>query len=80
MTIQVRLFAMMAQQARTGVLAVELAEGSTVAELRGELERRVPRMEWPAGTLLAVNQEYASAAAVLRGGDEVAIIPPVSGG
>jgi molybdopterin converting factor small subunit len=44
------------------------------------LQRRYPRLPWPAGTMLAVNQEYAGEKTVLRDGDEVAVIPPVSGG
>jgi molybdopterin synthase catalytic subunit len=80
MHIQVRLFAMMAQQARTGMLTLELPEGTAVATVQPELQRRHPKMPWPQGTLLAVNQEYASGETVLKAGDEVAIIPPVSGG
>ena len=80
MTVHIRLFAMMAQQVRTGMLTLELAEGATVAAATAELHRRYPRLEWPKGTLLAVNQEYAGEPTVLRHGDEVAVIPPVSGG
>jgi sulfur-carrier protein len=79
-TVQVRLFAIMAQHARTAMLSLELPGGSTVGTVREELQRRHPKLLWPQGTLLAVNQEYAGDATVLRDGDEVAIIPPVSGG
>jgi len=79
-TIQVRLFAIMAQQARTGMLTLEVPEGATLASLRAELQRRHPKVAWPAGTTLAVNQEYAQESALLYPGDEVAVIPPVSGG
>ena len=79
-TVQIRLFAMMAQQARTGLLTIDLPEGSGLCAVRKELEKRFPKMPWPTGTMLAVNQEYASADAPLRSGDEVAVIPPVSGG
>ena len=80
MTVQIRLFAMMAQQARAGLLTIDLPEGSGLPTVRKELEKRFPRMSWPAGTMLAINQEYAAADAALRAGDEVAVIPPVSGG
>ena len=80
MTIQVKLFAIMAQHARTGMLTLDLPEASSVGEVRAELQRRHPKIPWPPGTLLAVNQEYASEQTPLRPGDEVAIIPPVSGG
>ena len=80
MTVQVRLFALMARQARTGMLTLELPAGGTVGGVKAELQRRYPRLPWPAGTMLAVNQEYAGEKTVLRDGDEVAVIPPVSGG
>jgi molybdopterin converting factor subunit 1 len=61
--------------------SLELAEGASIQQLLSSLEDEsgVP------GALLrssavAVNREYASTAAVLREGDEVAILPPVSGG
>jgi molybdopterin converting factor subunit 1 len=80
MVVQVRLFAIMAQQAKTGMLSVDLPAGSTAGAVQLELQRRHPRMPWPDGTLLAVNQEYASPKTELKAGDEVAVIPPVSGG
>ncbi len=80
MHVQVRLFAMMAQHAKTGMLNLEMPEGSCAGAVQAELQRRHPKMPWPAGTMLAVNQEYAGTEAVLKSGDEVAIIPPVSGG
>jgi molybdopterin converting factor subunit 1 len=80
MVVQVRLFAMMAQHARTGRLTLDLPQSSRAAAIRAELERRHPKMPWPPGTMLAVNQEYAGPDAELKAGDEVAVIPPVSGG
>ena len=80
MTVTVRLFAVMAQHARTGQVALELPAGATVGEVRRELLRRDGQLPWPGGTMWAVNQEYAGEDAVLNDGDEVAIIPPVSGG
>jgi molybdopterin converting factor subunit 1 len=71
---------MMAQQVPTGMLTLNLPADATVAAAKAQLQRRYPRLEWPKGTLLAVNQEYAGEQTVLRDGDEVAVIPPVSGG
>ena len=61
--------------------SLELAEGASVAELLASLEgdRTLPG-ELLRSSAVAVNREYASAAVVLREGDEVAILPPVSGG
>jgi molybdopterin synthase catalytic subunit len=57
-------------------LTLELADGALVADALGELD-------WLIGDLravLAVNREYASEATVLQPDDELALIPPVSGG
>lgn len=62
-------------------LEVELSEGSTVAELWKSLTREYPGLEGLSPSLLlAVNQEYVSRDVILKQGDEVAFIPPVSGG
>jgi molybdopterin converting factor subunit 1 len=81
MTIRVRLFAWMAQRAGTSVMDVDLPPEATVAGVeRAVVERAGTRLAWPAGTMVAVNQEYSGLEHVLVPGDEVAIIPPVSGG
>lgn len=60
---------------------VELAEGETLDDLWRGYERRFPRLREMAGSLAAaVNQEFAERSQVLREGDEVAFLPPVSGG
>jgi molybdopterin synthase catalytic subunit len=60
---------------------VELPEGQRLEELRRHYESRFPRLREMAGSLLlAVNQEVAPPSRPLRDGDEVAFMPPVSGG
>lgn len=59
---------------------VELAGDATVAALRTSLEKQFPRLKQLASYMVAVNNEYASAEDVLQQRDEIAIIPPVSGG
>lgn len=60
---------------------LELAEGATVGALWELLVARHPRLAPYSGRLLyAVNQEYSTLATELHDGDEVAFIPPVSGG
>ena len=59
---------------------MELLAGSRVASVQAELEKRFESLKWPTGTMLAVNQEYAKGERELSAGDEVAVIPPVSGG
>jgi len=60
---------------------LELAPGATVGALWELLVARYPRLGGYSGRLLyAVNQEYGTLASELHDGDEVAFIPPVSGG
>lgn len=69
----VRVFAGLRERAGWSEREVEAA---TVGDVWGQLGLG----EEPAGLLYAVNQEYAERSAALSDGDEVAIIPPVSGG
>jgi molybdopterin converting factor subunit 1 len=78
--ITVKLFAVMAEQAGTRHVDLSLPTGAPLDKVPGALRRLHPQLQWPKGTLLAVNQHYAPAAQSLQEGDEVAVIPPVSGG
>jgi len=61
--------------------SLEVAEGTTLRELRRQYEDRFPRLrEMATSLLMAVNQEVAEPSQVLGEGDEVAFMPPVSGG
>lgn len=73
MTVRVRLFAGLRERAGWSVRDVEAA---TVADVWDTLELG----DEPAGLLYAVNQAYAERNRPLADGDEVALIPPVSGG
>jgi molybdopterin converting factor subunit 1 len=60
---------------------VELEDDATVGVLWELLVARYPRLGGYSGRLLyAVNQEFGTLETGLRNGDEVALIPPVSGG
>jgi molybdopterin synthase catalytic subunit len=72
--ITVRLFAGLRE--RAGVARVELDEVARV----GDVWARLDLGDEPAGLLYAVNREYADRGTELHDGDEVALIPPVSGG
>jgi MoaE-MoaD fusion protein len=76
MRVRVRLFAGLRERAGSASVDVELPEGALVGDLWPALELG----DEPAGLLYAVNKEYAEATAGLSPGDEVAVIPPVSGG
>src|SRR3970040_511424 len=81
MKAKVRLFARLADLAGTRETEVELGEGLSVAEAFRVLCQRFPEMADHAGSLMyAVNAEYVSPDHPLRAGDELALIPPVSGG
>ena len=71
-----RLFAALRERAGTGALDLELGDGARVADIWPALALG----DEPAGIVYAVNREYAQRGAALVGGDEVAVIPPVSGG
>ena len=73
MRVTVRIFAGLRERAGWSERDVEAA---TVADVW----RQLGLGEEPAGLLYAVNQEYAERSAALSDGDEVAVIPPVSGG
>ena len=59
----------------------EIAEGYRVADLQRELVAAYPQLAAVQQVLsIAVNAEYAGSHTALKAGDEVALIPPVSGG
>lgn len=76
MRISVRLFAALRERAGVRERRLELPAGATVAEVWPLLELG----EEPAGLLYALNKVYVERATALSEGDELAVIPPVSGG
>jgi molybdopterin synthase catalytic subunit/molybdopterin converting factor small subunit len=74
--IAVRLFAGLRERAGTAERRLELDDGSTV----GDVWPALGLGDEPAGLLYAVNRSYAGQGHRLVDGDEVALIPPVSGG
>ena len=81
MKVRVRCFAAAREIVGTAELILDLPEGSTLIQLVDEVRCRFPRLEGLAGSLLySVNREYASSDKRLAAGDEIALIPPVSGG
>ena len=75
------LFARLREQAGIDRASLELAGGATVADAYAELRRRHPGLEARQGAVRpALNREFATWDDPLAEGDEVAFIPPVSGG
>jgi molybdopterin converting factor subunit 1 len=78
---RVRLFARLSDLAGTRETEVELGEGLSARDAYLRLCRRFPQISGLEGSLMfAVNTEYVSPDHPLRDGDELALIPPVSGG
>lgn len=76
MRIAVKLFAALRERAGARTLELDLPDGAVAADVWAALELG----DEPRGLLLAVNRAYADRGTALRDGDEVALIPPVSGG
>jgi MoaE-MoaD fusion protein len=76
MDVSVKLFAGLKERAGAGELKLTLTDGARVADVLAQLS------DVTAGVtvVMAVNQEFADASVVLHAGDELALIPPVSGG
>lgn len=81
MLVRVKLFATYREIADAKEFSWTTAEGSTLEDLLASLFEKYPRLASHQATMiLAVNHEFADPSAALREGDEVAIMPPVSGG
>src|SRR6185312_2073754 len=76
MKVAVRLFAALRERAGTREAALELEEGASVDDVWPALGLG----EEPSGLVYAVNRAYVERDHTLEDGDEVALIPPVSGG
>ncbi|MCY7301740.1 MAG: molybdenum cofactor biosynthesis protein MoaE [Thermoleophilia bacterium] len=76
MKVAVRLFAGLRELAGTRALELDIPAGAVAADVWPALDLG----EEPAGLLVAINKSYAERGTVLAEGDEVAFIPPVSGG
>ena len=81
MTVTVRLFAMLRERAGRDSVEIELPEGATVADAFDRLaaEPGLDLIEC-LPVRMAVNREYVGADAPISPGDELAVIPPISGG
>ncbi len=82
MTIRIRLFSCLRADAGADELELELADGATVSDALGSLRRTGPLVEVLARVpvVMAVNRSYADDHTPLAADDEIALIPPVSGG
>jgi molybdopterin synthase catalytic subunit len=78
--VSVRLFAGLRERAGSDRVDVELPDGASVADLLAALADTPVGPVAPRQCVVAVNREYADAGRIVAAGDEVALVPPVSGG
>lgn len=80
MQLKILTFAQLREQLGP-VLTLELPDGASVADLQQQLQARWPENEALRAARLAVNRNYVLDQSLsLAAGDEIALIPPVSGG
>jgi len=81
MKVHVRLFAIAKDMAGFGERQIDLPQASTARDVLNYLSGLDPRFtDWGTAMRLTVNQEYVGNDHPLQAGDEVGVIPPVSGG
>jgi molybdopterin converting factor subunit 1 len=81
MNVRVLFFASLREKVKKSETRQTMADGATVGDLWVSLCREHATLEpMTASVSFAVNREYATRDVVLKNDDEVALIPPVSGG
>lgn len=81
MRVTVRLFARLRDLAGSGELVRDVATPATVETIWRSLVSEMPELQQYERTMsVAVNADYAKMSAIVADGDEVAFLPPVSGG
>jgi molybdopterin synthase catalytic subunit len=81
MRVRVLFFGMLKDLSGKSGDLLELAEDATVRDVLAHYESQIPQLKESLPSLaLAVNQEYAGPGTKLKDGDEIALLPPVSGG
>ena len=81
MQVQVLFFGMLKDLAGQPSESLDLPEKSTLADVLSHYETRLPQLySWRSSLAMSVNREYAGPQKLLHDGDEIALLPPVSGG
>ncbi len=81
MKVNVKLFSAFRDIVGSKEESLDLPEGTTVSGLLDEYVKRFPAIDrYREHIILSVNREYGAPTRVLREGDEVSFLPPVSGG
>ncbi len=81
MRVRVLFFGMLKDWVGRSDDSLDLPEGATLGDVVQHYESRIPRLkDFAASIAMSVNQEYAGPESRLKSGDEVGLLPPVSGG
>ncbi|MEM6321383.1 MAG: molybdopterin converting factor subunit 1 [Bacteroidota bacterium] len=80
MTLEIMAFGITKDIVGQTIFQLNVPSGSTVKELKETLVDKYPKIEELKSLLIAVNEEYGDEMHVLSERDEIALIPPVSGG
>jgi MoaE-MoaD fusion protein len=81
MQVRVLYFGMLRDFAGQSVENIDLLDGATLGDAFERCKQSVPELARFAGSIaMSVNQEYAGPQTPLKQGDEIAFLPPVSGG
>jgi molybdopterin converting factor subunit 1 len=78
--VRVRFFARLRELAGVELMPASMPAGARVVDVYNAMRVAYPQLPEQAAVRAALNQEFADWGAVVREGDEVAFIPPVSGG
>ncbi len=81
MKIQIKLFAAAREISERGELELEVAEGLSVKDMKLKISAEHPKLsELILRSAVSLNREFATDESVVHEKDEIALIPPVSGG
>ena len=80
MNLNILAFGIVKEIFQNSSVEVKLNGAPTISNLRSVIEKDYPRLKQLASYMIAVNNEYATADLIIDAKDEIAIIPPVSGG
>ncbi len=81
MRVHVKLFALLREKAGTDTIRVEVPEGATVTQVAATVQQLYPALVPYLGNVrFALHMDFVEANTPVVAGDEVGLIPPVSGG
>jgi len=81
MQITVKLFALMREKAGTDTILLDVPAGASLTQVLAMLACQYPMLEpYMANTRFSLHMDFVDPETILTEGDEVALIPPVSGG